>query len=73
MSTREPSTCTSTLMLSGKVLSPVNGGETIIIPDWYFNPGLTDDGVELVMEIMKKYDKFNVPLINPEGGNYPMD
>lgn len=49
-------------------LSPVNGGETIIIPDWYFNPGLTDDGVELVMEIMKKYDKFNVPLINPEGG-----
>lgn len=44
----------------------MNGGETIIIPDWYFNPGLTDDGVELVMEIMKKYDKFNVPLINPE-------
>jgi hypothetical protein len=49
-------------------LSPVNGGEAIIIPDWYFNPGRTDDGVELVTEIMKEYDKFNIPLINPEGG-----
>ncbi len=49
-------------------LSPVNGGEAIIIPDWYFNPGLTDDGVELIMEKMKEYGRFNVPLINPEGG-----
>lgn len=45
-----------------------DGGDAIIIPDWYFNPGLKDDGVALVQEIMKKYNGFNVPLINPEGG-----
>lgn len=48
--------------------SSVNGGDAIIIPDWYFNPGLTTDGVELVQDIMKKYGGFNCPLINPEGG-----
>ena len=49
-------------------LSITNGGDAIIIPDWYFNPGLTTDGVKLVQEIMQKYDRFNCPLINPEGG-----
>ncbi|MCE5347369.1 MAG: DUF5060 domain-containing protein [Bacteroidales bacterium] len=49
-------------------LSITHGGEAIIIPDWYFNPGLTADGVKLVQEIMKKYNRFNCPLINPEGG-----
>jgi hypothetical protein len=49
-------------------LSVANGGDAVIIPDWYFNPGLTTDGVTLVQDIMQNYGGFNLPLINPEGG-----
>ncbi|GEM_PF-1732612 len=48
-------------------LSIVNGGDAIIIPDWYFHKNT--DAVSLTLEIMEKYSKFeNCPLINPEGG-----
>ncbi len=48
-------------------LSIVNGGDAIIIPDWYFYKNIEE--VPLTLEIMEKYSKFdNCPLINPEGG-----
>lgn len=46
--------------------SLVEGGDVIIIPDWYFHRDI--DAVALSLEIMEKYGQFNCPLINPEGG-----
>ncbi len=48
-------------------LSIVNGGDAVIIPDWYFTK--MSDEVLLTLNIMEKYNKIsNSPLINPEGG-----
>lgn len=46
--------------------SPAEGGDAIIIPDWYFKKEV--DAVTLSLELMQKYGQFNCPLINPEGG-----
>lgn len=48
-------------------LSVVNGGDAVIIPDWYFTR--MSDEVLLTLNLMEKYNKVeNCPLINPEGG-----
>jgi len=48
-------------------LSIVNGGDAVIIPDWYFTK--MSDEVLLTLNLMEKYNKVeNCPLINPEGG-----
>ncbi|OGV64797.1 MAG: hypothetical protein A2283_04030 [Lentisphaerae bacterium RIFOXYA12_FULL_48_11] len=46
--------------------SIADGGDAIIIPDWYFHRDV--DAVTLSLELDQKYGKFNCPLINPEGG-----
>lgn len=46
--------------------SLAEGGDAIIIPDWYFKREV--DAVTLSLELMQKYGQFNCPLINPEGG-----
>lgn len=46
--------------------SIAEGGDAIIIPDWYFKREV--DAVTLNLEIMQKYGEFKCPLINPEGG-----
>lgn len=46
--------------------SMANGGDAIIIPDWYFKTNT--DAVSFTLDIMKKYESFQCPLINPEGG-----
>jgi hypothetical protein len=46
--------------------SIAEGGDAIIIPDWYFKREV--DAVTLSLELMQKYGQFNCPLINPEGG-----
>lgn len=46
--------------------SMANGGDAIIVPDWYFKTNT--DAVSLTLDIMKKYESFNCPIINPEGG-----
>lgn len=46
--------------------SIAEGGDAIIIPDWYFKREV--DAVTLSLELMQKYGGFNCPLINPEGG-----
>lgn len=46
--------------------SIAEGGDAIIIPDWYFRRDT--DAVSLCHEIEKQYNAFNCPLINPEGG-----
>jgi hypothetical protein len=46
--------------------SLAEGGDAIIIPDWYFHRDV--DAVTLSLELMQKYGQFNCPLINPEGG-----
>ena len=46
--------------------SLAEGGDAIIIPDWYFKREV--DAVTLTLELMQKYGQFNCPLINPEGG-----
>jgi len=46
--------------------SVAEGGDAIIIPDWYFKREV--DAVTLSLELMQKYGQFNCPLINPEGG-----
>ena len=46
--------------------SVAEGGDAIIIPDWYFKREV--DAVTLSLEIMQKYGAFNCPLVNPEGG-----
>ncbi|MFA5190278.1 MAG: hypothetical protein WC740_06105 [Verrucomicrobiia bacterium] len=46
--------------------SIAEGGDAIIIPDWYFKREV--DAVTLSLELMQKYGQFNRPLINPEGG-----
>lgn len=46
--------------------SIAEGGDAIIIPDWYFKRDV--DAVTLNLELMEKYGQFQCPLINPEGG-----
>lgn len=46
--------------------SIAEGGNTIIIPDWYFHKDV--DAVTLSLEIDRQYGQFNCPLVNPEGG-----
>jgi len=46
--------------------SMAEGGDAILIPDWYFKREV--DAVTLSLEIMKTYGPFNCPLVNPEGG-----
>ncbi|MDD4870616.1 MAG: hypothetical protein PHR77_08645 [Kiritimatiellae bacterium] len=46
--------------------SIAEGGDAIIIPDWYFHKDV--DAVTLSLELDQKYGQFNCPLINPEGG-----
>lgn len=46
--------------------SIADGGDAIIIPDWYFRRDT--DAVSLCQELEKQYGSFNCPLINPEGG-----
>jgi hypothetical protein len=47
-------------------ISPSQGGDAVIIPDWYFKREV--DAVTLSQELMQKYAGFNYPLVNPEGG-----
>ena len=46
--------------------SVAEGGDAIIIPDWYFKREV--DAVALSLELMEKYGQFKCPLVNPEGG-----
>ena len=46
--------------------SVAEGGDAIIIPDWYFHRDV--DAVTRSLELDLQYGKFNCPLINPEGG-----
>jgi len=46
--------------------SVAEGGDAIIIPDWYFKREV--DAVTLSLEINEKYEKYRCPLVNPEGG-----
>ena len=55
-------------IIGEKLDSPANGGDAIITPEWYFNPGLPENAVDNTLRYMEEYDKFNMPLLNPEGG-----
>ncbi len=46
--------------------SLAEGGDAIIIPDWYFRRDV--DAVTLSLELNQKYGEFCCPLVNPEGG-----
>ncbi len=46
--------------------SIAEGGDAIIVPDWYFHRDV--DAVTLCLELDRQYGRFNCPLINPEGG-----
>lgn len=51
--------------------SPADGGDAIIVPDWYARASFTremGDAVAQTVGLMQDYGRFNCPLVVPEGG-----